>query len=74
GLLLGCNIVQFRTSRGKILPEKGRLFAILVSVAWHEIWRLRVDRVLTHPNKIHSEPAICTQWLRSINASLQLLS
>ena len=70
GLLLGCNIVQFRTSRGRILPEKGRLFAILVSVAWHEIWRLRVDRVLTHPNKIHSEPAICTQWLRSINASL----
>jgi hypothetical protein len=70
GLVLGCNLVQFNTPSGKILPGKGRLFAILVSVAWHEIWRLRVDRTLTHPGKIHSELAICTQWMRSINASL----
>jgi hypothetical protein len=70
GLVLGCNLVKFYTPSGKILPEKGRLFAILVSVAWHEIWRLRVDRVLTHPGKVHSELAICTQWLRSINVSL----
>jgi hypothetical protein len=69
-LVLGCNLVKFYTPSGKILPEKGRLFAILVSVAWHEIWRLRVDRVLTHPGKVHSELAICTQWLRSINVSL----
>jgi hypothetical protein len=64
GLVLGCNLVKFGT------PEKSRLFAILVSVAWHEIWRLRVDRVLTHPGKVHSELAICTQWLRSLNALL----
>jgi hypothetical protein len=70
GLVLGCNLVQFDTPSGKILPEKGQLSAILVSFACHEIWRLRVDRVLTHPGKVHSELAICTQWLRSANASL----
>jgi hypothetical protein len=31
--VLGCNLVQFNTPSGKILPQKGRLFAILVSVA-----------------------------------------
>jgi hypothetical protein len=45
------------------MPEKGRLFAILVSVAWHEIWCLRLDQVLTHPGKRHS------QWLRPRDAT-----
>jgi ribonuclease HI len=29
-----------------------------------------VDRTVTHPAKVHSELTICTQWMRSINASL----
>jgi hypothetical protein len=71
GLVLGCNLVQFSTTKRKIIPEKGRLFAILVSVAWHEIWCLRVDRIFTNPGKVHLEPAIYNQWLRSVNTSLR---
>jgi hypothetical protein len=59
-----------KTAKGVIMPEKGRLFPILVSVAWHEIWCLGVDRILIHPGKIHSQLALHNQWLRSINASL----
>ncbi|KAJ7193723.1 hypothetical protein GGX14DRAFT_378700, partial [Mycena pura] len=36
----------------------------------HEIWRLRVDRIITNPGKIHSSSAIYNQWLKSINTSL----
>jgi hypothetical protein len=28
GLILGCNLAQFKTAKGVIIPEKGRLFAI----------------------------------------------
>jgi hypothetical protein len=28
GLILGCNLVKFKTDKGVVLPEKGRLFAI----------------------------------------------
>jgi hypothetical protein len=30
GLIIGCNLAQFKTAKGVIMPEKGRLFAILV--------------------------------------------
>jgi hypothetical protein len=68
-VFLGCNLVQFKTTKGAIIPEKGHLFAILVSVAWHEIWWLRVDRVLCNPGKIHSGQAIYNQWFKSVNTS-----
>ncbi|KAJ7214565.1 hypothetical protein GGX14DRAFT_360201 [Mycena pura] len=70
GLILGCNLIRFKSGKGKLIPEKGRLFAILTSVAWHEIWRLRVERVITSPGKVHSSPAIYNQWLKAINTSL----
>lgn len=70
GLILGCKLVRFRSSKGKILHAKGRLFSILVSVAWHEIWRLRVDRVITNPGKIHTEVEIFGKWLKAVNRSL----
>ncbi|KAJ7216018.1 hypothetical protein GGX14DRAFT_607155 [Mycena pura] len=57
GLILGCNLIKFRSPRGKLIPEKGRLFAILTS--WptetqiHNQWisvvnqALRRDCILT---------------------------
>lgn len=47
GLILGCNLVKLKSYKGINLPEKGRLFAILVSVAWHLIWNLRTERVIS---------------------------
>jgi hypothetical protein len=40
GLILRCNLMRFRTDKGRILPEKCRLLAILISVDWHLIWKL----------------------------------
>jgi hypothetical protein len=50
GLILGCNVVRFKSGKGMVQPEKGRLFAILVSVAWHLIWGLGVTRVIKAPD------------------------
>ncbi|KAJ7228077.1 hypothetical protein C8J57DRAFT_1092762 [Mycena rebaudengoi] len=52
GLILGCNLVRFTSPKGVVLPEKGRLFAILVSVAWNLIWKLRRRRVIEEPDRI----------------------
>jgi hypothetical protein len=54
GLILGCNLMRFKSDKGIILPGKGRLFAILVSVAWHLIWTLRRTHVIENPDKIYS--------------------
>ncbi|KAJ6497349.1 hypothetical protein C8R45DRAFT_926079 [Mycena sanguinolenta] len=48
GLVLGCVII----------PEKVRLFAILVSVAWHLIWNLRHERVIENPDRVHNNKEI----------------
>jgi hypothetical protein len=71
GLVLGCNLVKFKTVKGVILPEKGRLFAILVSIAWHQIWNLRTTRVITSPGKIISTTENFNQWLKAVNGALQ---
>jgi hypothetical protein len=45
--------------------------SILVSVAWHIIWNLRVDRVITNPDRLLTESAVHNQWLKAINGVLQ---
>jgi ribonuclease HI len=69
-LILGCNLAKFRSGKGAILPEKGRPFAILVSVAWHLIWNLQRGRVIEDPDRIQSTLGIHNQWLKAINAAL----
>ncbi len=71
GLVLGCNLLRFRTANGVLISEKGRLFAIIVSVAWNLIWNLRVSRVITHPNIIITDIEIHNRWLKAINGALQ---
>jgi len=71
GLILGCNLVKFRSDKGTALPEKGRLFTILVSVAWHLIWNIRTNRVISSPDRTFNEMETHNQWLRAINRALQ---
>jgi ribonuclease HI len=73
GLVLGCNLLQFRTVNGAliIISEKGRLFAIIVSVTWNLIWNLHVSRVITHPNIIITDTEIHNRLLKAINGALQ---
>ncbi|KAJ6567971.1 hypothetical protein DFH09DRAFT_918245, partial [Mycena vulgaris] len=71
GLILGSNLVGFKSIEGAILPEKGRLFAILISTAWHLIWKLRVNRVITNPDTMLSVSNIQNQWLKAINTALR---
>jgi len=70
GLVLGCNLVKFKHSNGKIIPAMGRLFAILVSTAWHTIWNIRNDKVLKNPHQNITDIEIHNRWLKSVNSAL----
>jgi hypothetical protein len=71
GLILGSNLVKFKSPQGHIIHAKGRLFAVLVSSAWHLIWNLHVNRVIANPDKILTAAEIYNQWLSTINRALQ---
>ncbi|KAJ6503821.1 hypothetical protein C8R45DRAFT_817989, partial [Mycena sanguinolenta] len=47
-----------------------RLFAILVSVAWHLIWNLWHERVIENPDRVHNNKEIHNGWLKSVNMVL----
>ncbi|KAJ6618051.1 hypothetical protein B0H10DRAFT_1767380, partial [Mycena sp. CBHHK59/15] len=74
GLILGCNLVKFKHSNGKIIqgiiPAMGRLFAILVSTAWHTIWNIWNDKVLKNPHRNITDVEIHNRWLKSVNSAL----
>jgi hypothetical protein len=71
GLILGCNLLRFKSDRGTAIPEKSRLFAILVSVSWHLIWNIRQTRVIENPDTLFSNQEIHNRWLRMVNGALQ---
>jgi hypothetical protein len=48
----------------------GRLFAILVSTAWHTIWNIRNDKVLKNPHHNITDVEIHNRWLKSVNSAL----
>ncbi|KAJ7307792.1 hypothetical protein DFH08DRAFT_719975, partial [Mycena albidolilacea] len=48
-----------------------RLFAVLVSSAWHLIRNLCINRVITNPDRILASAEIYNQWLNTMNRALQ---
>ncbi|KAJ7764038.1 hypothetical protein DFH07DRAFT_812345, partial [Mycena maculata] len=45
GLLLGCGLARFTSSKGKIVPAMNRFFTIIVSISMYLIWNLRNTRI-----------------------------
>ncbi|KAJ7191482.1 hypothetical protein GGX14DRAFT_381120 [Mycena pura] len=71
GLVLGCNLVKFKSPRGKLIPEKGCLFP---SVSFHLIWRLYCLRRYTNNDEIEKWPTetqIHNQWISVVNQALR---
>jgi hypothetical protein len=66
GLILGSNLIKFKSPQGHIIREKGRLFAVLVSSAWHLIWNLHVNHVIANPDRTLTAAEIYNQWLNTI--------
>ncbi|KAJ7305532.1 hypothetical protein DFH08DRAFT_633301, partial [Mycena albidolilacea] len=71
GLIPGSNLVKFKSPQEQIIHVKGRLFAVLVSSAWHLIWNLNVNHVIANPDRILTSTEIYNQWLNTINCALQ---
>ncbi|KAJ7806259.1 hypothetical protein B0H13DRAFT_1669899 [Mycena leptocephala] len=70
GLLLGCGLARFTSSRGKIIPAQNRFFAIIVSTSMSLIWNLRNERIFeTHTQASANE--IHNRWVSLMNAALQ---
>ncbi|KZT28239.1 hypothetical protein NEOLEDRAFT_1230941 [Neolentinus lepideus HHB14362 ss-1] len=72
GLILGCALVQHKTQSGRSLPGVDQLFRILISQSAFLIWKLRCERVITHPDEEHSAPAIVNRWTSVIADQLKL--
>lgn len=72
GLLLGCNLVRFKSTTGKLMPSKQRLFAILVSTSMHLIWRLRNERRIDRSSgEHHTHTEIHNRWVAAIDLMLK---
>ncbi|KAJ7906125.1 hypothetical protein B0H13DRAFT_1568251, partial [Mycena leptocephala] len=71
GLIIGCGLAQFKSSKGKKCNEANRLFKILVSEsAFNLVWKLRNDRVVH--GRVPTETEIHNRWVNSINTRLRL--
>lgn len=71
GLLLGCNLVKFRSTKGKLIPHKQRLFATLISTSMHLIWRLRNERRFNNSDEHHTHAEIHNRWVAGIDLMLK---
>ncbi|KAK7041149.1 hypothetical protein R3P38DRAFT_2474265, partial [Favolaschia claudopus] len=70
GLILGCALPRFRSTRGtRRLRGKERFFTIVVSTSIHLIWELRNERVLEGKSVTNIE--VENRWLSSINSALR---
>jgi ribonuclease HI len=59
------------SEKGVVLPEKGQLFAILVSTSWHLIWNMHHHYwVIENPGRVQSLSGIHNQCLNAINMAL----
>jgi len=70
GLLLGCALARFTSTKGKISPPKNRFFTIIVSTSMYLIWTLRNNRVFetfTHA----SDSEIHNRWVSTMNSALK---
>jgi hypothetical protein len=70
GLLLGCGLAKFKSTRGKVLPAKNRFFTIIVSTSMHLIWKMRNER-LFETKKSASDTEVHNRWVATINATLK---
>ena len=71
GLILGCNLTKFKSQKGKSIPQKDRLFNILVATGWYMIWNMRNKRRIQKPGKEFDPSQVHNQWLKAINSILQ---
>ncbi|KAJ6505702.1 hypothetical protein C8R47DRAFT_967574 [Mycena vitilis] len=71
GILLGFNLVKFRSAKGKLILHKQRLFAILVSTSMYLIWTLRNERRFDNHDEQHTHTEIHNRWVAAINAMLK---
>ncbi|KAJ7822927.1 hypothetical protein B0H13DRAFT_2447014 [Mycena leptocephala] len=70
GLLLGCGLARFKSSRGKTIPAQNRFFTMIISTSMTLIWSLRNERVFeTHT--MASETEIHNRWVSLMNETLK---
>ncbi|KAJ6503811.1 hypothetical protein C8R45DRAFT_817933, partial [Mycena sanguinolenta] len=71
GVLLGCNLLKFKSANGKLLHSKRRLFTILVSSSMHLIWHLRNERQFSSNPHETTSIEIHNHWVDTINLALK---
>jgi hypothetical protein len=57
-------LAKFKSAKGIVLPEKERLFAILVSIVWQLIWELRVKKVVKNLDSTIDDKIVHNQQVK----------
>ncbi|KAF8172041.1 hypothetical protein K438DRAFT_1612338, partial [Mycena galopus ATCC 62051] len=61
----------FKSTKGIVIPQKQRLFAIPVSTSMHLIWRLRNKHRFETLDKTVTLTEIHNRWVAAINLALK---
>ncbi|KAJ6578102.1 hypothetical protein B0H19DRAFT_930983, partial [Mycena capillaripes] len=64
-------LVKFPSAKGKSIPQKQRLFTLLVSTSMHLIWRLRNERRFNDGNGKHTHTEIHNRWVAGLDLVLK---
>ncbi|KAJ7437887.1 hypothetical protein B0H11DRAFT_1753262 [Mycena galericulata] len=70
GLLLGCGLARFKSTKGTSIPAKHRIFTIIISTSMCLLWNLR-NEWLFETHTCPSELEIHNHWVYAINAALK---
>ncbi|KAJ7139962.1 hypothetical protein C8R43DRAFT_893064 [Mycena crocata] len=71
GSILGCGLATFKDEKGRKLPGTTRLYRILISESFFEIWKIRNTTVIKQGGEPLSENHIHNRWLTVMNRRLQ---
>ncbi|KAJ7126638.1 hypothetical protein C8R46DRAFT_927066 [Mycena filopes] len=70
GLLLGCGLAKFKSSKGKPVFSQNCFFTVIVSLSMKLIWDLRNWRVFD-TLELASETEIHNRWVSMVNSALR---
>ncbi|TFK56225.1 ribonuclease H-like protein, partial [Heliocybe sulcata] len=72
GLIFGCNMVHHKSATGARVPGVDRLFRIMMTESAFLIWKMRCERVISHPDEKYTKNEILNRWKAAISKCLTM--
>ncbi|KAG6894619.1 hypothetical protein C0992_005383, partial [Termitomyces sp. T32_za158] len=72
GTILAAPLASFKDSKRKKLPNRARLYRIIMVEAAYLIWKLRCERVIQNENTPFTVQEVQNRWVETLNRRLAL--